>query len=365
MRIFVEEKALSYALTKEIISKYPYELIPSYEEFSWELLPEEELINQGKRRLFILDFKGEFLKPCPGTQNYICCGYQIFHIGEGCPLDCSYCILQLYLNRPGIKVWGNLLEDGFPRLKVYLSAQKRLGKVVRLGTGEFTDSLALESITHISEKLIKLWHALDPLALLELKTKVALSEEFFQGLKGDPRIIFAWSVNTEKIIREEERGTASLEARLKSAQLAIQKGFSVAFHFDPIILYEGAHEEYPLILEKILQTIEPSKIVWISLGTLRFPRALKEIAEKRFPESKIYAEEFIQGLDNKARYFLETRKALYRSFKKIISRVSDQVVFYFCMESERVWEEVLGLSLKSSEELRERLDRVAKRLCSL
>lgn len=365
MKIFIEESALPFALSQEVIAKFPYEVIPSSEKFKWELLPEEELISVGKKRLFLVNFKGEFLKPCPGTKNYLCCGYRIFHIGEGCPLDCSYCILQLYLNRPGLKIWANLLEDGFTKLINFLEESKKRKSVTRLGTGEFTDSLALEAITGISEKLINLWLKYDPYGVLELKTKVFLPEVFYQKTKGTPKVIFAWSVNTEKIISEEEKGTASLEARLKSALLAVKHGFSVAFHFDPMIYYEGAEEDYPRVLEKILNLLPLEKIAWISLGTLRFPKPLKDIAQRRFPESKIYSFEFVEGLDLKLRYFIEIRKKLYRAMAKLIKSTKKEVTYYFCMESERIWREVLDANFHDSAELKDLLDRTAKKLCSL
>lgn len=366
MELFVEERALKYTLTQNILKKFPnYTIISNYEDYKWENLPEEELITLGKRKLFLIHYLGDFLKPCPGTKNYICCGYKIFHIGEGCPLDCSYCILQIYLNRPGLKIWANLLEDGLPFLERYLEESKRKNLPLRVGTGEFTDSLALEAITGISKSLIDLWKNFDPFALLELKTKISLSENFFSDIVGDRRVIFAWSVNTERIIRNEERGTASLEARIKSAELAIKKGFSVAFHFDPIVLYPEAEEEYPALLETLLRRIPLQSIAWISFGTLRYPKALKDIAEKRFPQTKIYSSEFIEGLDKKKRYFIEIRKKLYKAFSKLIKETMNEITYYYCMESERIWKEILNENITKNEELISRLDRVVKKLCFL
>lgn len=364
MEIWIEEPALLYSLSQEILKKdYPFKIISSYEDFKWESLSFPELITLGKKRLFLLKHKGRFFRPCPGTKNYLCCGYQIFHFGEGCPLDCSYCILQVYFNRPGLKIWANLVEEGFKELERILEKSKIEQKVLRIGTGEFADSLALEELTGVSEKLINFWEEKNPLAVLELKTKVFLSESFFAKFKPNPKIIFAWSVNTEKIIKEEEKFTASLSARLKSAKFAVEKGFSCAFHFDPVILYEDAEKEYPQVLEKILNTFPLKKIAWISLGTLRYPKELKEIAEKRFPNTKIYSQEFIEGLDGKRRYFIEVRKKLYHSFKKLIKEVQKEVVFYFCMESQRIWEEILEEKTFSSTKLKEKLDKSALKLC--
>ncbi|MFN3406321.1 MAG: radical SAM protein [Caldimicrobium sp.] len=365
MKVFIEKSALPFKLTQEILTKYPHaQIINNYEDLSCNSEENKDTITQGKRTLFILHYKGSFVKACPGTKNYICCGYQIFHIGEGCPLDCSYCILQMYLNRPGLKVWGNLWEEGLSELESFLKVSKRLNKVIRIGTGEFTDSLALEEITHISEKLIYFWKEINPLAILELKTKVALREAFFQKIPSDPRIIFAWSVNTDRIIEKEEKGTAPFSLRLESAKRAVKYGFSVAFHFDPIILYDEAYIEYPRVLEMILQNIPHERIAWISFGTLRFPKSLKDIAQKRFPTTQIFSEEFIEGLDLKKRYFIEVRKKLYRAFIDIIAETKDKVAYYYCMESERIWEEVLGEKNFQSEDLAKKLDKVALKLCS-
>ncbi len=364
MEIFVEESALSHSLTQEVLKKeYPVKIISSYKDFEWEWVPFSELITLGKRRLFLVNYKGRFFRACPGTKNYICCGYHIFHFGEGCPLDCSYCILQSYFNRPGLKVWANLIEDGFQEMEKILKDAQRKKRILRIGTGEFADSLALEPIVEIAEKLIYFWEEKKPFAVLEFKTKVSISQEFWNKFKGNPKVIFAWSVNTEKIIKEEERNTASLEARLESAKNAVKSGFTCAFHFDPIVFYEGAEKEYPQVLEKILNNFPLEKIAWISLGTFRYSKDLKKIVEKRFPHSKIFSEEFIEGVDGKKRYFIEIRKKLYQSFKKLMKEVQNQVVFYFCMENERLWEEVLEEKYFSSEKLAKRLDEVAFKLC--
>lgn len=370
MKIFVEKEVLNYQLTKEIINKYSYEIVESYKDFYHDFLkqssevPFSQLISEGKRMLFVMKFKGRFFRPCPGTKNYFCCGYKIFHFAEGCPLDCSYCILQLYLNRPGLKIWGNLLEDGFYELEKILDEFKKKKRILRIGTGEFTDSLIFESFGGISEKLVNFWKDKDPLAVLELKTKTYIPENFYSKLKPDPRIIFAWSVNTPKIIKTEEKGTATLEQRLESAKKAVTYGFTVAFHFDPIIFYEEAEKDYPEVLQKILNLIPIDKIAWISLGTLRYPKELKYIAQNRFPKTKIFSYEFIDGLDQKKRYFIDLRKKLYKSFLELIKEVENKVTFYFCMEGERVWKEVLGKEIRSSEEVVFLLDKVAHRLCS-
>jgi len=363
MRIFVEKEALNYELAKEITNRFEYEVIKSYESFDWGLKPYPELVSQGKNLVFLMKFKGKFFRKCPGTKNYFCCGYKIFHFAEGCPLDCSYCILQCYFNRPGIKLWANIFEEGFKELKEVLQKTKEEERVLRIGTGEFADSMALENICRVSERLVYFWKEIDPFAVLELKTKVYINEDYFKSLPSDPRIIFAWSVNPKEISDKEEHRTAPIFKRLESAELALKYGFTVAFHFDPIIYYPQAEEDYPALLELILKKFPHEKIAWISLGTLRYPPELKEIAEKRFPNTKIYSYEFIKGLDGKKRYFIELRNKLYKSLAKVIKNRGKDVTFYFCMEKERSWHEVLEKDVNSSEDVARLLDKVAENLC--
>ena len=55
----------------------------------------------------ITEKKGRFIKPCPGTPKHVCCGYWIIDFAHGCPLECSYCILNYYYGRGNITLYRN------------------------------------------------------------------------------------------------------------------------------------------------------------------------------------------------------------------------------------------------------------------
>ena len=67
-------------------------------------------------------------------------------------MDCVYCILQAYLNNPWLSFFVNI-EDLFVELEVALGREPE--RFFRIGTGEFTDSLALDSLTHLSPRLVR------------------------------------------------------------------------------------------------------------------------------------------------------------------------------------------------------------------
>ncbi|MBW1950476.1 MAG: hypothetical protein JRJ18_13190 [Deltaproteobacteria bacterium] len=146
----------------------------------------------GEKRLLRLEFhRGAFLKPCPGTRNYICCGYQVLTPAANCPLGCTYCILQAYFNRPGLRIFVNFREalDG-----VLAVIDNEPDRVFRVGTGEFTDSLALDALTGWNRRLMAAFSRRSN-AVIEFKTKTSAVRAMLES-PHRRRIIMSWSLNS-------------------------------------------------------------------------------------------------------------------------------------------------------------------------
>ena len=327
--------------------------------------PVYDLINQAddpvgfaKTILYFTSNKGACIRKCPGTSYYTCCDYTILHCGTFCTMDCAYCILQAYFHPPvlqyfaGLDLMGAALDQVFSEDRIY-----------RIGTGEYTDSLIWEPISRMPGFLVEKFGQQDH-AVLELKTKTVCIDSLLD-LPHNRKTILSWSVNTPKVIASEERGTATLAARLKAAAKAVSKGFRVAFHFDPIILYPGCEEEYEKVVETIFNHVAPADVVWISIGTFRFMPHLKPIIEQRFPDSTIPYGEFITGLDNKMRYFKPVRIAIYQRLAKVFKQIAPGVTVYFCMEDEEVWQKTFGFFPNKPGQLGAILDKAAADRCRL
>ncbi len=315
-------------------------------------------VRQGKKMLFLTRNKGSFIKECPGTRAYTCCGYKILHIGSFCQMDCAYCILQSYFHPPMLQYFVNH-DDLLQELNAVFSDKH----IHRIGTGEFTDSLIWELWTNLSGQLIPAFSA-QKHAILELKSKTTAIQNLRQ-LAHNRKTITSWSVNTPRIIAQEERGTASLTARLKAAATCESWGYPLAFHFDPIVLYDGCEKDYERTLKKIFSFVSPDNIVWISLGSFRFMPALKPMIENRFPKSKIIYGEFITGLDGKMRYFKPLRMKIYQKIIACIRDLAPQTFIYFCMEDEEVWQKCMGFSPSEHGGLDRMLDEQAIKHCGL
>ena len=337
-------------MTNRILSKLahiPIEIISESKEITDELALKKDPAGESKKYLLIARQKGDFVKPCPCTPCYLGCNYFIINVDLNCPLDCTYCILQLYLSDSLITVCVNT-DDLWNQLDRFLDAHTH--RTLRIGTGELSDSLALDHITDRSKELIAYFRKRKN-ALFELKTKTINIENVLESEPSE-NIVIAWSLNPEYLVKREEKGAPSLKERVEAARAVLDKGFRVAFHFDPIIRYSGWEDGYKEAVDVLFTRIDPGRIAWISLGSLRFPPNLKNIIRERFPGTRILDEELIRGEDGKIRYFKPLRLALYREVAgHIRSAGRDRVPLYFCMENEEIWRKILGKKPKGKEEI--------------
>lgn len=356
-RIYVQESCKDFSYTKEILERarhIPYEIIADDAIPDLHAGPYPHSLNTGKHHLLLCRNRGHFFKPCPGTKEYRCCDYQVLNIGMNCPMDCVYCILQAYLNNPWLSFFVNV-EDLLAELELACTSTSQFW---RIGTGEFTDSLALDSLTALSTILVPFMRD-KKTAVLELKTK-SVAIDHLSGLDHGGRTIIAWSLNSPSIMAREEIRTASLEERLAAAVQCADWGYTLAFHFDPVIYHDGWREGYSHTIDTLFSTVPADKIAWISLGALRFLPSLRPIALGRFPKSNFFHEEFVLGLDNKYRYFRGLRVEMYQHILgELRKRVSHNTCIYFCMESDEIWQEC-GFPEGAAQNLPDNLDKAAK-----
>lgn len=341
-QIHVEEGILNLDYTQEILKKshLPVNIVKE------GMTPQgingtfPHNLREGKKHLFLCKNKGTFFKPCPGTLSYQCCEYQVLNIGMNCPMDCVYCILQAYLNNPWITAFVNI-EKLFDELQQTLTSHP--DNFFRIGTGEFSDSLALDNITGLNKKIVE-YIAKKKNAVLELKTKSGVID-ILQHADHRGRTLLSWSLNSPKIMRQEDIRSATIVERLDAASRAADWGYQLGFHFDPIILHKNWKEGYLETIQMLFERVPKESITWISMGALRYLPHLKEIATCRFPQSRIFYEEFVSGLDNKARYFRSQRQKLYQYlYAELEKKISPDTCVYLCMESDEIWDNVFGYS---------------------
>lgn len=322
--IFIEKEVLNYPLAQRALKKFPAAKLTVLEK---KTFCGSKNYSERKDNLVIIKENFDFVKPCPCTKNCVCCGYNLLNLGFGCAYECQYCFLQQYQNLHAIVLPANI-EDFLNKIN---STKLRRGPFphIRIGSGEFTDSLLFDDLTQYSTDIVNFFRGRQE--YFEFKTKSTNISNLLK-LTPLPNIVVGWSVNPQNIIDKVEPLTTPLSARLEAAKQIAKHGFKVAFHFDPVILHQGWQANYYSVIEQIKNAVPQGSTAWISMGTLRFSRELKKCIENRFKDNFILDGEFLLDFDGKMRYPKQLRQQIYQILIPKLKAAFPNAYIYLCME---------------------------------
>jgi spore photoproduct lyase len=170
------------------------------------------------------------------------------------------------------------------------------------------------------------------------------------------RIVVSWSLNSPFIASTEEHGAQSIRNRVEAAKRCQSEGFTLGFHFDPLIEHPRWKEGYVRTIEMMEKHLDPKRVIWISLGCLRYLPVLKAIIRSRRPDTHILDGEFVSASDGKMRYFKPIRMEMYAFMAEKLTEWHKDLGLYLCMESDDVWEGSLGWSPRNAAGLSRYLD---------
>lgn len=346
-KIVIVGNAGNFPMAKRVLERAKISDVTLLSENEYNDFLAELPLKRSTEILALKTFPGSFARKCPGTKEpYLCCEYEILSPVVNCPIGCTYCILQCYLNEPVNIIYVNvekIFDDALERYKEFPD-----DKVIRVGTGELGDSLVFEEWTGLGEMLIEKFASKKNI-ILELKTKSVNTGNILKK-KSPGNIVMSWSLNPSEISKSEEGLAAKIDDRIAMAAKAIEQNYLVGFHFDPMIYNEHGAEIYGEVIDKLKAKINPEKIAWISLGSLRYPKEMPPIAKNNHPNSSIFSREFIKGLDGKWRYPKPLRVEIYNWVARPLKDWSESIFVYFCMELPDVWQKVLGWSPRDNDE---------------
>ena len=114
-----------------------------------------------------------------------------------------------------------------------------------------------------------------------------------------------------------------------------------------MIYYQGWEKDYSDLLDMILKKFKPEEILWVSLGTITYPRGLDKELRNQYQFSKIWQIDQEETPDGKITYAYEVRKKLYTLALQKLSPWKNKVYFYLCMEFQKMWKDIMDVEYKS------------------
>ncbi|MEA1996536.1 MAG: DNA photolyase [Gemmatimonadota bacterium] len=348
--LYIHPELKAHPRAMELVRRIPHRRVEELDSIS-ELASQMKedpagSVPRGKYSLAIAPYPGRMVELCPATRGMSCCRYRVINLIAGCPIDCSYCILQGYLNRPVIFIYPEL-EKVFEEVDREIAACPEYP--LRFGTGELSDSLALDHLTGFSHPLIEFFRR-RPNAWFELKTKSVCVEGLLEVDDVPRNIVVSWSLNPQAVIDTEESHAPGLKARLQAAARVEKAGYRVGFHFDPIFYFHGWEEAYRKVIEEIYSHISPENTTWISLGLLRYSPWMRGFLAGRFGDHPLLAGELFPVVpDGKYRYPQPLRIDIYRRMYNWLREFDSNAYIYLCMESATVYRWALGREVEGDE----------------
>ena len=303
-------------------------------------------IKPPKRNLTVLESDHTVLGWCPvASPKTVCCNLRTLDAVQGCGMGCSYCSIQTFYDDRKVGVDGQLMEK---LSKLQLDSSRRY----HIGSGQSSDSLLLGDRQGILTAQLEFARN-NPNIVYEFKTK---SKNVSALLRADvPQNVFVcWSMNTPAVIHAEEHGTATLDDRLATARKVADHGIKVGFHFHPIVRYDGYLEDYPKLIQRLMNEFEPEEIAFISMGTLTWIKPAIKSLRMRGIESGLLQME-MDNAAGKMSYPMHIKKEMFGMAWDAFAPWHDKVFFYFCMEDRELWHAVRGKCYETNEEFEEEM----------
>ena len=297
-----------------------------------ESVPLERVVKRSERKVIGM---------CPvASEETVCCNLQTIDAVENCGFGCSYCTIQTF--------YGQSVSFDPELPEKLLAIELDSERFYHIGTGQSSDALMWGNQYGLLDGLCDFARQ-RPNVLLEFKTK-SKNVAYFLKNEVPANLFLSWSLNTPTIIDNEEHFTAGLEERLSAARRVADAGLKVAFHFHPIVYYEGWEEEYARLIERVVRDFRMEEVLFVSLGTVTFIKPVTRAIRERGWQSKILQMELVSGAKGKLTYPNSVKEQLFDLAYRSFSVWHENVFFYLCMEPAPFWESTFGRVYTSNEE---------------
>ena len=288
--LYIEKDIRNHVLTKKIREKYSgteVKYIDHYKDIFYHPSPDKNGLILAKNR------NPKLLPGAPVCHDFEEEYFYYTSLATGCLYDCEYCYLKgMYPSGDQI-VYVNI-EDTFSETEKVLKEHEAYVCI-----SYDSDLMSLESFTGYVEQWNEFVREHDGLRV-ECRTKCARTD-LWKKMTPCDRMIFAFTLSPQEVIRRYEHRTPSLGERLACIREGMEAGFTVRLCFDPVIAFPGWEEEYDRLIRDVTDSLDPDGIRDVSVGSFRIPQDYLRQLRRREPDSAVVQYPFVNE-DGVCRY---------------------------------------------------------------
>ncbi len=282
-RAFIDEEALDYPHGRKILRRLKQQgetditVMPSGGRVT--SIPGStpgDAYRQGKMSLVVRVLGRMDFPTCRPSADYA------LPITTGCPGSCEYCYLITQFGRkPYLTVYANV-DEILDRAAQYAAQSSQ--NITTFEGAASSDPVPTERYSGALESAIE--HFSDRSdSRFRFVTKFDDIEPLL-SLQHSRHTLFRFSINTEKVCRDFERGTPAVKHRLKAAARVSDADYPLGFVIAPVLLTSSWRRDYRALLESVVETVGDTPVSFEIISHRFTDAALRKIRQI-FPDSDL------------------------------------------------------------------------------
>ncbi|WP_102398786.1 spore photoproduct lyase [Haloimpatiens massiliensis] len=285
-RIIFEKGSLDYEIGRYVLNFFKgnsdVQIINITSNRIKENIPGEDLYNfyrEGKKTLVVGVKKGLKFQSCKPSAHYQ------LPLVSGCTGQCQYCYLNTNLgDKPYIKINANV-EEILYKAQSYIN--EKLPEVTIFEGSATSDPVPVEPYSHLLRRTIEFF-ANNENGRFRFVTKYNDVDSLINlNHKGKTEVRF--TLNTDKVIREYESKTASINKRIEASVKLAKAEYPIGFIIAPVFIYEGWKEDYRNLLIELKDNLPTNLKYPLTFEVIshRYTSRAKDIILQVFPNTSL------------------------------------------------------------------------------
>ena len=302
--IYYEKDIENYELGRDLLEKYkdiPKIVIENHNNIEEMRKKQNSEFKDMKRNLII-----GIRKTHKFVENHKVSDFLVPYTSSGCTAMCLYCYLVCNYNKCAyLRLFVNREE----MLEKIIKTSENSEKELTFEIGSNSDLILENTITNNLNWTIKNFSKVSK-GYLTFPTKFSMVDSIC-NIDHNGRVIVRMSINPEKIIREIEIGTSSLEARIKAINKLREANYKVGILIAPVIMIDNWKEEYENLIKYLKEKLsnEAKKDIFFEIIFMTYSYVHRMINKEAFPNSVDLFNSNIMTGRGKGKY-------MYKSFVK-------------------------------------------------
>ncbi|WP_330617877.1 spore photoproduct lyase [Mobilitalea sibirica] len=285
-RILFEKDTLSYEIGHNIYHYFKdnqnVEIINLYNNKIKEHIPGDKLYDlyrEGKNTLVVGIKKGMKFQSCKPSAHYQ------LPLMSGCIGHCQYCYLNTNLgDKPYMRINVNV-DAILDQVQKYIN--ERIPEETIFEGSATSDPVPIEPYSNALKHMIEFFGENEK-GRFRFVTKYT-DVDTLLDINHKNRSEIRFTLNTNKVIREYEMRTPSMERRIEASKKVIEAGYPVGYIIAPVFLYKEWQKDYLELLDLLKTSLPKKRMHPITFEVIshRYTTRAKNIITEVFPENTL------------------------------------------------------------------------------